>query len=223
MAVGGLGTRSGRLHFCGDRGFRATVSGTTRGYPGHPARWLIGRDVASVAWLRGALGVWRPPQSAAYAPRARRGREPAMKSILRYSAYIVVAAALLAQPGRHHKQTGTMAGISPGTISGISQALCLVHQPAPCVHQPGIISVPAAALRVVSGPAPCWVSAPARVVSTQQNVCTARWYQQRQVSYRPGAMSLIISGMTSITLSHRRASTTRSTPPPGPAATPSDD
>src|SRR5438552_66869 len=70
---GWLGTRSGRLHFCGDRGFGATVSGPTTGYPGHPARWPIGRNVASVAWLRGALGVWRPPQSAAHAPEGKKG------------------------------------------------------------------------------------------------------------------------------------------------------
>jgi hypothetical protein len=172
VAVGGwLGTRSRRLHFCGDRGFRATVSGTTRGYPGHPARWLIGRDVASVAWLRGALGVRRPPQSAAYAPRARRGEgtrnesDPALFGLYRGRCRPAGSAGS-GMASATGLERWLVSAPAPSPVS--AGALCLASTPAPCVASgPASSPVPAAALCVVSGPAPCWVSAPApRVVST---------------------------------------------------------
>ena len=181
MAVGGwLGTRSGRLHFCGDRGFRATVSGTTRGYPRHPARWLIGRDVASVAWLRGALGVWRLPQSAAYAPRARRGEgtrnesDPALFGLYR---------------GRCRPAGAARLGMASAT--GLERWLVSASAPSP---------VSAGALRSASAPAPCVASGPAsspvaaaalRMVSAQRRVGyqprPQEWYQlQQNVWYPPG-------------------------------------
>ena len=131
---------------------------------GTPARWPTGRDVASVAWLRGALGVWRPPQSAAHAPRARRGkRDPAMKSILRYSALSRSLPPCWLSPLGHGIgiRTRTMAGISPGTIFGINLGTTSRMSPGTmCGIRPGIIS--------------------------GLSLSTMCWYQaQRRVGYQP--------------------------------------
>jgi hypothetical protein len=140
VAVGGwLGTRSARLHFCGDRGSGATVLGPATRYPRHPARWLIGRDVASVAWLRGAFGVWRAATIGRPRARARRGREPAMKLILRYLAYVAAAAALLAQPAWawHQHQQWQDGWYQPRHHLRYQPAHNVWHQPRHYVwHQP---------------------------------------------------------------------------------------
>ena len=151
---------------------RATVSGTTRGYPRHPARWLIGRDVASVSLAPRCPGRLATATIGRIRAEGKEGREPAMKAILRYSACTVVAAAPLAQP-RSGMASATglerwlVSASAPSPVS--AGALCLGINPGTmCGIRPGIISGPSrSTLRVVSGPAPCWVSTPAaRVVST---------------------------------------------------------
>lgn len=98
---------------------------------------------------------------------------------------------------------GTMCGIRPGIISGRSRStMCGIRPSAVLGINPGLKSGINSSR--MSGTRPGGTSP-----SGKSRTC-------------PGAMSLIIPGMTSITLGiiADLLTTRRSTPPPGPAATP---
>ena len=233
MAVGGwLGTRSARLHFCGDRGsaqrYRGRQGGTlgTRrgGSSAATLRLLLGSEVP--------LGVWRAATIGRIRAEGKKGEgtrneiDPALFGLCRGRCRPAGAAGL-----GMASATGlaTMAGISPGTIFGISLGTMSGINPGTmCGIRPGIISGPSRRHYV-------WYQAQRRVgyqprhqewYQLQQNVWyPPGWYQPQRASRvpAPAAMSLdhpaADQHYASVSIAGLLTAR-RSMPPPGPAATP---